>query len=171
MSYPYGDENYPTIEQLEHGIEDFRAYFYNNLEQLNTELEHRCKQEARQRPIIFNITVNGDASEEQRKRIVRDAYDEAASLAYEYADPTLEQQIDNYGIAFARALASYGIDEPDGNLSRLFQDLFNVLEDKTISVRDGQMQEEAERRYQEELRNADEKAKAVASGKNEQDGQ
>ncbi|PWG65577.1 hypothetical protein [Bifidobacterium callitrichidarum] len=157
MSYPWGEENYPTIEQLENEVSQFRESFYTNLRYLNTALEEECKTKAAKRPITINLTINGGQVKDHKK-ILEDAYEDAAQLAYEDTEPTLQQYCDNWGIAFARALADMGIDNPDVNLNRLFQDLFNVLEDKTISRMDKQMQEKAEAEYQRRLAEAQAKA-------------
>lgn len=141
MSYPYGPENYPTIEQLE-SASGFRDTFYTHLQRLEQELEKKHAQEAAKRPITINLTVNG--TEQDPKELLRDAYNEAANLAYENSYPSEEERADIVGIAFVRALSDMGIDGPDSDLMRLFKDLFNILDDQVISKADKQMQQQWE---------------------------
>lgn len=140
MSYPRGDEFYPTIEQLERNHEELSTAYYNLLNNLEEDLEQHAKEKAAKRPITLNLTVNGDNID--TKQLLSEAIDEAIEATYSETYPTNRERVDITGIAFARALASLGYDDPDGELMRIYQDLFAVLEDRIISEGDKRKQAE-----------------------------
>lgn len=136
MGYPWGPENWPTIEQLEPCADTVETAFWAEYDRLVKQREHEHAQTRRNRPITINLTVNGDMSVEQIQQITQ----EAALAALEETDEedylTDEEQVDLLGIAFARALHSTGDLNLDPDMERCIQDLFSVLHFKVISKAD-----------------------------------
>ncbi|MBT1162895.1 hypothetical protein [Bifidobacterium sp. SO1] len=135
MGYPWGPENWPTIERLEPDAERLGDAFWSEYHRLVEQRRAELDREARSRPIIVNLTVNGSMSIEQVKQAARKA---AETAVHEADEPYLSEgeQTDLLGMAFARALRSVGELEPDEDMERFMQDLFDVLEHRVIHKAD-----------------------------------
>lgn len=133
MGYPWGPENWPTIERMEPAADELANDYYAILDTLTEQATRRKTEEARRRPIVINLTPAEDTDVEQA---VEDAWGTAVELADEDVMPDTGETIDLMGMAFARALAMQGLDDPDSDLRRFFQDLFDVLENGVIGRAD-----------------------------------
>lgn len=133
MGYPWGDESYPTIEQLESDPAGVRSSFYANLDSAQRELDRRFDEIRSQHPTNIHIEVSGsNLSRDEISEIVDDAVQRALESRYDVYPSNLELA-ECYGSALMRMLIDYGIDDPDNSIARFFQDLFNVIEDRAIS--------------------------------------
>lgn len=133
MGYPWGDESYPTIERLENGVDDLRSSFYTYLDDAQRDLERRYSEINSKKSVNVHIDVSGsDLSDDDVRSIIEESVQQAVESRYDDS-PSLREMVDCYGLAFARMIYSCGIDDPDNDVYRLFQDLFNVLEDRVIS--------------------------------------
>lgn len=126
MSYPYGPEYYPTFEKLENKfmLESLKSVFYYELHRIKSE---KVKEFEKNR-LAFDINGTRDAGD-YYGGVDRGIYPE---------EPTAEDM----GLAFGRAL-EYAMDGDD-EMNRFFQDLFAILEDKTVSEADVEKGEWAE---------------------------
>lgn len=117
MSYPYGDESYPTFERLEnkYAFEEMRHAFYYELNRQVKEAKAEFEKTRR----FFNVDTDDG-----------NGYNGSIDCGYYPEDPTAE----DYGIAFARAL-EYALDGAE-DMRYFFQDLFAILEDKIVSDAD-----------------------------------
>lgn len=132
MSYPYGDEAYPTIERFEHNADRLEDEYWNTVETLT---EARRRDLARQ-PLTVNLTINGRGSDDDVKQLAAEAAAAAMAERYGYGDGWLpeDERVDILGLAFARTLAASDLDADE--IGRFMQDLFTVLGDKVISTAD-----------------------------------
>lgn len=140
MSYPYGPELYPTWENLERWQDSFRTALYAEHEHARETMLERKREQARNRPLTINVTVNGDMDEDSIHETVRQAIEET-QYDDEYQELNEREELDAWGLAFARALQQANIDCTD--IDRLFQDLCNILEDKVIGEINEKAREQA----------------------------
>lgn len=140
MSYPYGPEPYPTWESLERWHDAFANALYAERGHARQTMLERRRERARNRPITINITVNGGTDEETLDETVRRAVEETQA-GDECQELDEREEMDAWGLAFARALEQAGIDCTDAD--RLFRDLCNILEDKVIGGVNEKAREEA----------------------------
>lgn len=136
MGYPWGPENWPTIERLESCADLLETAFWKEYDRLVKQRESEHAQTRRNRPITINLTVNGDMPIEQIQQITQEAALAALEETDEESYLTDEEQADLLGMAFARALRSVGDLDPDQDMERCMQDLFSVLHFKVISQAD-----------------------------------
>ena len=126
MSYPYGDEAYPTFEKLEgkYAFDDMRHVFYYELYRQTEEAKKEWEETRR----FFSVDADNGSG-----------YSGSFERGYRPEDPTPE----HYGIAFARAL-EYALDGGEEDMGRFFQDFFAILEDNVVSEADKQRGDWAE---------------------------
>lgn len=140
MGYPYGPEPYPTWEQLERLRDEFGTALYAEHEHAREAMLERERERARNRPLTINVTVNGNMDEGDIRETVRQAIEETQTDD-EYQELGEREELDAWGLAFARALRQAGIDSTD--VDRLFQDMCSILEDKVIGDINEKAREEA----------------------------
>lgn len=139
MSYPYGPELYPTWENLERWQDAFRTALYAEHEHARETMLERKREQARNRPLTVNITIDGQSDTDTDT--LADAIRQAILDMDDDLYLTEQEEREAWGIAFAHAIGQTGVDSDD--MSRLFQDMCNILEDKVIGEINEKAREQA----------------------------
>lgn len=139
MSYPYGPELYPTWENLERWQDSFRTALYAEHEHARETMLERKREQARNRTLTVNITVDGQSDTDTDT--LADAIRQAILDVDDDLYLTEQEEREAWGIAFAHAIGQTGVDSDD--MSRLFQDMCNILEDKVIGEINEKAREQA----------------------------